>query len=130
MGLNEKVIKKITEYGITIFNDYPIPNEEEHVYYIEDMILFVNEKDNYIGVSFQAITRPERVANLTLILAELKCKKLQVMESFIFNEKNEIVCGESAFKLIKKSDYMKALHEASEQQQYMNFLQTAKCHEC
>ena len=130
MTLVEKVTEKLKEYGIKIYKDYRIEDEEEHVFYIEEAILFVGDKKKYIGVSFQATSKPENVANMTLILNEIDDKSLDIMESFIFNQKNEYVSGEKAFDLIKKSNHLKALEEFDKQQLYIEILQNEKCFEC
>jgi hypothetical protein len=130
MDLCSKVIKKMDEYGIKIFHDYEIKGEDEKVFYVEDMILFVNDKENSIGISMQATTKPDRAATLAIIVCEIKCKHVHVMESFIFNHKNEFISGEKAYNLVNQSNKLKAIEEANKQAQYAKLLERAKCHEC
>ena len=92
MSIIDNVETKLKEYGIEIYNNYAIENDE-HVFYADEMIVFVNKKDNAIGVSFQASTRPEKAANLSLILNELGIN-LDIMESFIFDQNNSFISGE------------------------------------
>jgi len=128
MGLIKQVRKKLDSYGIKIFHDY-VSENEEHVFYAEHMILFVHEKENSIGVSFQVTTKPETVANYILIINEIDCD-LYVMEAFIFNHKNEFVSGEKAHTLVKNADKMKVMQEINQQAYYKELLETSKCHEC
>lgn len=130
MSLTKKVKKKMEEYGIKIFQDYQIEGEAEYVFYVEDMILFVNEDDNTIGISLQAITKPYKAATLALIVNEIKCKEIFIMEDFIFNEKNQYISGEEAHKLISRSNKAKIANEVTKSELYTNILQNAKCHEC
>ena len=130
MSIVKKVRKKMEEYGIKIFDDYQIQDEDEHVFYIEDMILFANTKEDSIGISLQATTKPFKAATLALIVNEIKCKDLHVMEDFIFNEKNQYVSGDEAHKLIKRSDATKIANELSKSEVYTKILQNSKCHEC
>ena len=131
MTLRKKVIKKLKEYGIKIFNDYEIKNENEYIFYVEDMILFVNDKENYISITFQVTTKPERSATLALILNQIKSPELHIMEPFIFNTKNEFVSGEKAYKLIKNTDRHDMLNEYQKQKNYTDILMNSKkLHEC
>ena len=46
MSIIDKVKQKFTEYGLETFNDYPIEDGEEHVFFVEDMVVFINKKEN------------------------------------------------------------------------------------
>lgn len=128
MGLSKQVAGKLDEYGIEIFKHHAV--DDEYVYYAENMIVFVNEEENSIAITFQATTKPERSATLALILNQLKKVPIIVMEPFIFNEKNEFISGEKAYRLIAKADHTKLINEYNKQQNYSNMLEHEKCHEC
>lgn len=130
MTLTKQVEKKLNEYGVEIFNDYHIEKDDEHVFYAESMIIFVNDKEHSISVTFQATTKPERAATLALILNQVKRTPIHVMESFIFNEKNEFISGEKAYNLIKAADNEKVFREYQKQQVFAHILENADCHEC
>lgn len=130
MNLVNQVTKKLNEYGITIFNDYKMEKEVEHVYYVESMIIFVNDIDRTIGVTFQVTTKPERSATLALILNQIKKATINIMEPFIFNDKNEFISGEKAYKLIKQTDKVKLLQKYNEERFYTDILEKADCHKC
>lgn len=131
MILRKQVIKKLKEFGITIYNKHEIKNEDEYVLYSENMILFVNDTEKYIGITFQATTKPERAATLILIINQIKDAEIHIMEPFIFNENNEFIAGDDAYKLIEDTDKMESLKEYTKQQFYTEMLLSAKkYHEC
>lgn len=131
MSIVDKVRSKINEYGLEIYSDYPLidGNDEDYVFFVEDMILFINEKEKSIEVTFEASTRPERAANMILILNEIKTN-INIMESFIFDTNNEYLSGEKAFDLIEKSKQSDAIQDFVKDQTYKEILLTTKCHEC
>lgn len=124
MKFVERVRDKLNQFGLQIFDDYPI-EDPEHMFYVENMILFVNTKKPEIGLSFQATTKPEKAANITLILHQLGCK-IDVMESFIYDENRNCLTGDEAFELIKKSDQMKAIKEGMKQQTMIDILMSSE----
>ena len=125
MSIIDKVRAKINEYGLEIFSDYPVDGDE-YVFFIEDTMLFIKEKEKSIGVSFQAITRPERAANMILILSEIKID-INVMESFVFNRNNEYISGEKAFELIEKTKQSETVQDVLRDQAYKEILLTSFC---
>ena len=127
MSITDKVRSKLEEYGLDIFNDYPV--EDEYVFFVEDMMIFVNQKTKTIGVSFQASLRPDRVANMMLILREMEVD-IDVMESFIFDRNNKYLSGEKAFDLINKSKQSEIIQDFLKDQAFRNILLHSKCHEC
>jgi len=132
MSIIDKVRAKINEYGLEIYSDYPLidgSDDGDYVFFIEEMILFINKKEESIAVSFQASTRPERAANIILILNEIKTN-IDIMESFIFDKNNEYISGEKAFDLIEKSKQSNVIQDFLKDQTYKEILLTAKCHEC
>ncbi len=136
MILRKHVIRKLKEFGIPIYNKYDIKsndknNEVEYVLYSENMILFINDIEKYIGVTFQATTKPERAATLILILAQIQGSEIHIMEPFVFNENHEFVSGDQAYKLISETDKEQVLNEYVKKQSYIEMLLSAKkFHEC
>ena len=128
MSLVNAVRDKVIEYGIKIYNDYGV-EENEYVFFVEDMILFVNEKEKIIGVSFQATTKPDRVGSLTLILDQLKTD-INIMDSFVFDTENRYISGDKAFKLIEAKQEEDVIREFLKKQTYQHMLLSADCHEC
>jgi len=127
MTIIDNVKSKIEEYGLQIYNDYSIG--EEHVFFVEDMMMFVNKIKKTIGVSFQASIRPEQAANMVLILKEMG-DEIDVMESFIFDKNNRYISGEKAFELIDNINRSEIIQDFVKQQALNEILIKTKCHEC
>jgi len=130
MSLTKRVNQKLDEYGIEIFNDYPIEEEGEHVFYAENMILFVSDDENSISVTFKATTKPERSATLALILNQIKNVTMNIMEAFIFDKDDQFVSGMDAYKAVERVDKEKLIQEYHNQVMLAELLESAECHEC
>jgi hypothetical protein len=128
MSIVDNVRSKAEEYGLKIFDDYPVESKE-YVFFIEDMMLFVNEEEKTIGVSFQASAKPEHVGNMILILNEMN-EELDIIESFIFDKNNRYLSGDKAFELIEKTKQSEIIQNFIKQQTFNEILIKAKCHEC
>ena len=55
MDIVEETRSKLEQYGIKIYTDYPL-NEQEHLFMADNMLLFVHTENNEVGISFQADT--------------------------------------------------------------------------
>lgn len=130
MGLVDVIKKKLDEYGVEIYDEYPTKTGDEYIIYIEEAILFLNEKEFSLSISFQATTKPEDSSSLTLILREVVDITINLMESFIFNDKNEFICGDEAYKLIENHKKMRLLTELTKDRVYSEILQSSQCYEC
>ena len=128
MSLINVVRDKVEEYGIQIYNDYSIENNE-YVFFIEDAVIFVNEKDKSIGVSFHAATKPDKTAKIVLILNEMKIQ-IHIMDSFVFDKDNKYLSGDKAFELIDIARQEKIIEEFMKNQVYQQILLSSECHEC
>lgn len=130
MTLFKSVREKMDEYGINVYHVEAIPDTEEKIFYCEDMVLFVNDKNKTIAISFQATTKPERAGNLTLIVAEIGCEDISIMEGFIFNNSQEFLSGEAAYQLINSSKKAELLEEIEKERLYETLLHNAKGYDC
>jgi hypothetical protein len=130
MTLFKSVKDKMDEYGINVYHVEAIPDTEEKIFYCEDMVLFVNDKNKSIGISFQATTKPERAANLALIVAEIGCEDISVMEGFIFSDSHEFLSGDKAYQLVQNSKKAELLEEIEKEKMYESLLQNVKCYDC
>ena len=121
---------KLEEYGIKIYTDYPL-NEQEHLFMADNMLLFVHTENSEIGLSFQAETRPKVVANSLLIVLEIdSVVDIDIMESFIIDEDKNFVSGEKAFKMIDRKNQHQALSEVFKEQAYSDVLVNNTAGEC
>lgn len=126
----DKVKDKLEEYGIEIYSDYAL-SDNEYVFMVEKMAVFVNEKDHALGVSFHAEARPETAGNYTLILKEIpEIKKIEVMESFIVDKDNKFISGQKAFDMIQQKMIKQVTSELAKEYSYSELLMSNKCFHC
>ena len=130
MNLNEKIKQKLDEFGIPLFDNYKIENENEYVFYSKDMIIFSNTDKNKISIAFQVITKPETAASLSLILNQIDCDSIEIMESFIFNQDKEFISGEEAYKFVEDCKMNETMDTYDQQAEYMDILMNSEGYEC
>jgi len=131
MSIVDKTKQKIQEYGLEIFSDYPIEDNEEHVIFVDDMVVFINKKEKTLGVSFQVSTKPEKVAQMVLILNEIdESAEIDVMDSFTFDRNNNFLSGDQAYNLEERSHEGKIIHDFLTQQAYRDLLIKSRGYEC
>lgn len=126
--LTQLVFKKLSEYDYQIYKEF---EEEKHdIIFTEDMVIYVFP-ENTIGISFQATAKADTVANNVMILNEIpEVMDIEIMESFIYNTKNEVVQGDAAYDLVEQSLKQSAINEYVRQQVYKNLLEEVECHSC
>jgi len=125
-----KVVKKFEEYGMKLFTDYPT-TKNEHCFMVENMIVYLDKKDNTLAVSFLASSRPELVGQNLMILHEIEdLDDIFVMESFVYDMNDRFISGEDAHIIVKKSIEYEALKEFAKGQAYIDVLKNANCFEC
>ena len=126
----DKVKDKLEEYGIEIYSDYAL-SDNEYVFMVEKMAVFINEEGHALGVSFHAETRPETAGNYTLILKEIPdIEKIEVMESFIVDKDNKFISGQKAFDMIQQKMIKQVTSEIAKEYSYSELLMTDKCFHC
>ena len=125
-----QVIKKFEQYGMKMFTDHP-STEHQHCFMVENMIVYLDKKDNSIAVSFLASSKPEEVASNMMILSEIEdLDGIYIMESFVYDMDDKFISGDDAHKLVKKSIEHEALRDFAKRQTYIEVLSKANCHEC
>jgi len=124
------IIDKLTEYGMSLYDDHPT-EDKGHCFITKDMILFLDEEDDSLAITFQADSKPESVASNLLILHEINnLSEISVMESFIYDHNNKFISGNEAHEIVKGKIYQDAFQKAMKHQMYVAILQNAQCHEC
>lgn len=126
------VIDKLKEYGYQIYNVSPTSNEKEICIMTESMMLFVNDNDESITISFEYTLDPEKVAQNMMILNEVQEVKLvYIAESYIFDpEQKKYTVGQKAKEVANKIATDEMLRQYTKDQVYSHILATQKCHEC
>ena len=109
MTVPELMKEKLDEYGIEIFNQYSYDGKDYII--TDDMMLCYADKK--LSIAFQADTIPERVANNILILQEIKelDSEFIIMDSFIHDHKQNLLCGKEAHEMLEYKIGAKYIHE-------------------
>lgn len=123
---------KLAEYNYEIYNVSQTSNEYEYCIMSESMMIFTNEGDQSITISFQCNLMPENVAERMMVLNEVQeLKAVYVTESYYFDEgTKKYILGKEARKLITEKILHETLREITQEQVYSHILATQKCHEC
>ncbi len=125
-----KIVDKLTEYGLGLHTDYPT-EDQGHCFMVKGMILFLDEDDDTLAVTFQADAKPEDVAANVLILHEIdEVTEISVMESFIYDKDNKFISGNKAHEIVKGNIVLNAFQKVAKHQAYNEILQSAKGYEC
>jgi hypothetical protein len=126
--LAKLVSKKLSEYDYQIYKEF---EEEKHdIIFTEDMVVYIFP-ENTLGISFQATAKADVVANNVMILNEIpEVMDIEIMDSFIYNTKNEVVQGDEAYEIVENSIRQAAINEYVRQQIYKNLLEDVECHSC
>jgi hypothetical protein len=128
--LRDLVKKKINEYNLGLLTQYPT-EDKGYCFVTYGMIIFVDEVDNSVSVTFQADQKPEVAASNIMILNEIdEIEDIFIMESFIYDSKNNYISGDDAHELVKSSIITQAFQKVAKQQIYNEILTTSKCFDC
>jgi len=126
----DKVAKKIDEYNLGVLTDYPT-EDKGHCFITSGMIVFADNEDESISVTFQADQKPEDVATYTLILQEVEeVQDIFIMDSFIYDTQNNYISGKEAHELVKQTIIAQAFQKVAKHQVYNDILQSSECFEC
>ena len=125
-----KIEKKLLEYGFDIYDQYKVENDD-YLFLVNDMVIFVNMKTKETSISFQATTKPDIVATNILILKEIPAlSKMYIMDSFIFTDERQMLRGEEAFELIRKTIEKSAVDKYVKELTYATILNNTNGYKC
>jgi len=126
----DAVIKKLSEYGFGLFTDYPT-EDQGHCFITTGMMIFLDEEDDSIAVTFQADSKPEDVASSLLMINEIEnITELSVMESFIYDKNNKFISGSEAHDIVKGDIILRAFKELAKQETYTEILKNVEGYNC
>ena len=124
------VIEKLSEYGFGLFTDYPT-EDQGYCFVTKGMIIFLDEDDDSIAITFQADSKPEDVASNLLIINEIEdVTEISIMESFIYDKDNKFISGNKAHDIVKGDIILKAFKELAKQQTYTEILKNVEGYNC
>ncbi len=126
----DSIVDKLTEYGMAIYTDYPT-KDQGHCFMVKDMIVFLDEEDDSLSITFQADSKPEDVASNLMILHEIdEVTEISIMESFIYDKNNNFISGSEAHTIVRSSLIEDAFQKVARHQAYNEILTGMKCFEC
>lgn len=126
----DSIVDKLTEYGMALYTDYPT-KDQGHCFMVRDMIIFLDEEDDTISITFQADSKPEDVGSNLMILHEIEgVAEITVMESFIYDKNNNFISGSEAHNVVRSSLIEDAFKKVAKHQAYNEILLGVECFEC
>ena len=126
----DTVTKKLSEYGFGLFTDYPT-EDQGHCFVTKGMIIFLDEEDDSIAITFQADSKPEDVASSLLMINEIEnITEISVMESFTYDKDNKFISGIEAHDVVKGDIILRAFKELAKQQTYNELLKNVDGYNC
>ena len=126
----DAIVDKLSEYGMAIYTDYPT-EDQGHCFMVRDMIIFLDEEDDSLAITFQADSKPEDVASNLMILNEIEgVTEISIMESFIYDRNNKFVSGNEAHIIVRSALIEDAFKKVATHQAYNQILATMPCFEC
>lgn len=130
--LDLQKLKKYLEEYFNIDSVTKVIGEKNHFVIISsNFMIYVDEINHKLDVSINVSTRPHEVANFILLLTRYEEKtNIEITESFILNEKYQLITGEEAedFYLTKMSEL--GVREYSKEKMYEEILSKVKCFDC
>ena len=131
-GFCDLVQDKLKEYGYEIYHIAKTSNEKEICIMTESMMVFVNDKENSITLSFEYTLDPEKVAQNMMIVNEVEeIEYVYISESYIFDpEQKKYIVGKEAKEIAQKLATDRVMKEFTKDQIFSHILATQKCHEC
>ena len=97
----------------------------------KEMIVFLDQDDDSLAITFQADSKPEDVATNLMILNEIEnVTDIAIMESFIYDKQNKFISGNEAHEIVKASLIEDAFRKVATHQAYNQILMNVKCFDC
>jgi len=126
------VKNKLEQYGYEVSQLRQTSNFKEFCIMSNSMIIFVNEEDKSLTLSFECNLEPQKVGQRMTILNDIKeINSVFITESHMFDSINKnYTIGKEAKELDLKMKIYMLMKEITEQQVYREVLMTQKCHEC
>lgn len=126
----EQIVEKLSEYGMALYTDYPT-KDQGHCFMTKGMVLFLDEEDDSIAITFQADSKPEDVASNLMILSEIEnVSDISIMESFIYDKNNKFVTGNEAHNIVRNSLIEEAFKKVATHQAYNEILMRMPSYNC
>jgi len=127
MKVANQVKNKLYEYGLLIHDEKE--NENGVTFITDQLVIFVDEKEKVISLSFHISARCDIVALKTLVIREVPNVDVLVLEPFIFDNK-QIKIGEEAYNKWCEQLTTNVKEELSKKMIYEDILLRSECFSC
>jgi hypothetical protein len=128
--LFQNIYDKITEFDFENIDHYPSGDEGVYILAADELVIYINDKNKSIAISFLANTKPEVAANDILILKQIpQIEKIEIMESFIFNN-DDMLSGKEAFEVLYSSIKLEGIREYSKNKIFERMLMEVEGYSC
>jgi hypothetical protein len=123
---------KLNEYGYEIYEITETSYNREFCIMAESVMIFVNELEKSLTLSFECTLEPEKVAQRIMVINEIdEVSLVYISESYIFDKVTEkYIVGDHAKQVACEMEQSKLLKEITRKRLYCHILKTQKCHEC
>ena len=125
----QRLCNKLNESNIPVFRAL-FKKKDSKYYIMADKVLIVTDESKIVTICFSVAATPEYAAKVVLSLKSVKCEKLEIGESFIYNEKGEYFGGDDAYKLMEKVKKDKILADFINEQMKKHILINEECYNC
>ena len=125
----ERICNKLNENNIPVFRAL-FKRKDSKYYIMADKVLIVTDESRVINICFSVASTPEYAARVVLALKSIKSEKIEIGESFIYNEKGEYFGGDEAYKLMEKVKKDKILADFISEQMKKHILINEDCYNC
>jgi len=125
----DHICNKLNENNISVFKAL-FKKKDSKYYVMADKVLIVTDESKVITICFSVTSTPEYAARVVLALKSIRNVKIEIGESFIYNEKGEYFGGEDAYKLMEKVKKDKILADFISEQMKKHILINEDCYNC
>ena len=125
--LEDKIVDKLKEYGIKVFN----VNRDINLSYITADGMIISCGKNEIFINYYIKSEPCYAARIIIMLYEIKgIKKILIGDDFIYDKEGKYLEGEEAYKLNESIQENEIIREFIEQQTQLYLLSQADGYPC
>ena len=121
----DKIVDSLTKENIEIADQYTF-DENKNVIFTDYSILHYDSLSKVLSISFNVSASPDVVSKQMLLLKRIRGIKLEVVESFWYDEKYEMISGEKAYKEFNKDLTNKIIEDFVRNQSQIHSLHVNK----
>lgn len=125
----QHICDKLNDSGIDVLKAL-FKKKDKKYYIMAEKVLVVTDESKIITACFSVAAQPEYAAKIIIALKSIKCKDVEIGETFIYNEKGEYFGGSEAYKFAESVKKDKIISEFVSEQMKKHMLLTEDCYNC